>query len=294
MLLQWYNKKQHPPSVVMKKAEASKFKDTWEFQYGSDGLVYAHCKACPREDGNGRDVSNMSQTSRQHVCESQSGGASNKRRVEENNYGPETFYRTTQLEDLHREVKELTVKQLVKLLQDGFVICSDGWRYKFAGKGAPLVNFILLKPDGGVLFIKVVDVSGKRKDAVAIKDQHLEVLCVSRAGNHAWDATSPGGQARHAYFCGGFLGGPHPGRCQGLVAGDCEAIRTELADQQMKMHVRNVHSIRANNPTRFAGLLLMAKDMQVIMGAIVGMTTSVSWEQLRSSSVNATVFDRLT
>ncbi|KAL6749454.1 hypothetical protein V8C86DRAFT_3031984 [Haematococcus lacustris] len=84
--------------------------------------------------------------------------------------------------------------------------------------------------------------------------------------------------------------------CQlaGLVSGDCEAIRTELADQQMKMHVRNVHSIRANNPTRFAGLLLMAKDMQVIMGAIVGMTTSVSWEQLRSSSVNATVFDRLT
>ncbi|KAJ9525689.1 hypothetical protein QJQ45_003482 [Haematococcus lacustris] len=81
----------------------------------------------------------------------------------------ETFYRTTQLE--HREVKELTVKQL-----DGFVICSDGWRYKFAGKGAPLVNFILLKPDGGVLFIKVVDVSCKRKDAVAIKDQHLEVL----------------------------------------------------------------------------------------------------------------------
>ncbi|KAJ9530856.1 hypothetical protein QJQ45_028822, partial [Haematococcus lacustris] len=239
-----------------------------------------------------------------------SGGASNKRRVEENNYGPvlpsergspvpealqravrrrfglflttsrtpfravdnehlqaifdmlgvdlhkETFYRTTQLEDLHREVKELTVKQLVKLLQDGFVICSDGWRYKFAGKGAPLVNFILLKPDGGVLFIKVVDVSGKRKDAVAIKDQHLELA--------------------------------------GLVSGDCEAIRTELADQQMKMHVRNVHSIRANNPTRFAGLLLMAKDMQVIMGAIVGMTTSVSWEQLRSSSVNATVFDRLT
>ncbi|KAJ9530524.1 hypothetical protein QJQ45_012541 [Haematococcus lacustris] len=45
---------------------------------------------------------------------------------------------------------------------------------------------------------------------------------------------------------------------------------------------------------RFAGLLLMANDMQVIMGAIVGMTTSVSWEQLRSSSVNATVFDRLT
>ncbi|KAJ9507494.1 hypothetical protein QJQ45_006483 [Haematococcus lacustris] len=65
MLLQWYNKKQLPPSVVMKKALASKFKDTWEFQYGSDELVYAHCKACPREDGDVRDVSNMSQTSRQ-------------------------------------------------------------------------------------------------------------------------------------------------------------------------------------------------------------------------------------
>ncbi|GFH11273.1 uncharacterized protein HaLaN_06748, partial [Haematococcus lacustris] len=60
--LQWYNKKEFPPSVVMQKAMDSKFKDTWDFQYGSDGLVSAHCKACPREDGDGRDASNMSQT----------------------------------------------------------------------------------------------------------------------------------------------------------------------------------------------------------------------------------------
>ncbi|KAJ9524349.1 hypothetical protein QJQ45_008546 [Haematococcus lacustris] len=159
MLLQWYNKKQLPPSVVMKKAEASKFKDTWEFQYGSDGLAVMRGQAVmlgtpPAREGRPGTRTSVEDSSVAHI-----------------------------LED-------------VKLA--------------------------------------------------------------------------------------------------GLVAGDCEAIRMELADQQMKMHVRNVHSIRANNPTRFAGLLLMAKDMQVIMGAIVGMTTSVSWEQLRSSSVNATVFDRLT
>ncbi|KAJ9520773.1 hypothetical protein QJQ45_007632 [Haematococcus lacustris] len=54
-----------------------------------------------------------------------------------------------------------------------------------------------------------------------------------------------------------------------MVSGDSEAIRTELKNQQLKMHVRDVHSIRANNPTRFAGLLLMAQDMQVVMGAIL-------------------------
>ncbi|GFH11787.1 uncharacterized protein HaLaN_07343 [Haematococcus lacustris] len=79
-----------------------------------------------------------------------------------------------------------------------------------------------------------------------------------------------------------------------MVSGDSEAIRTELKNQQLKMHVRDAHSIRANNPTRFAGLLLMAQDMQVVMGAILGMTSSVTWEEVRSSSVNASVFDKLT
>lgn len=56
------------------------------------------------------------------------------------------------------------------------MICSDGWQCMFAGHGTPLVNFILLKPDGRVLFIKVKDVSGKRKGAKAMKEMHAEVV----------------------------------------------------------------------------------------------------------------------
>ncbi|KAJ9517572.1 hypothetical protein QJQ45_025092, partial [Haematococcus lacustris] len=53
---------------------------------------------------------------------------------------------------------------------EGFVIVSDGWKNKFAGRGSPLINFLVLKPDGGMLFLRVVDVSGKRKDALAIME----------------------------------------------------------------------------------------------------------------------------
>ncbi|KAL6763798.1 hypothetical protein V8C86DRAFT_2431729 [Haematococcus lacustris] len=255
----------------------------------------------------------------------------------------ETFYRTTQLEELHEEVKELTLKEVVKLMkpspaqpspaqpspaqpspapvllnltashsnrQEGFVICSDGWRYKYAANGTPLVNFILLKPDGGVLFIKVKDVSGKRKDAVAIKDEHLEVLEELRKelelqGIACWCMLLEVMQELMQEVMqeeAATLGTPTASvadilgdvKLASMVSGDSEAIRTELKNQQLKMHVRDVHSIRANNPTRFAGLLLMAQDMQVVMGAILGMTSSVTWEEVRSSSVNASVFDKLT
>ncbi|KAJ9534603.1 hypothetical protein QJQ45_002889 [Haematococcus lacustris] len=60
--------------------------------------------------------------------------------------------------------------------QEGFVIVSDGWKNKFAGRGSPLINFLVLKPDGGMLFLRVVDVSGKRKDALAIMELHMEIL----------------------------------------------------------------------------------------------------------------------
>ncbi|KAJ9509715.1 hypothetical protein QJQ45_011288 [Haematococcus lacustris] len=88
----------------------------------------------------------------------------------------EKHYRTEVLDELYKEVKQATMKELRELVEEGFMIVSDGWKSKFAGCGTPLVNFLVLKPDGGVLFLRVVDVSGKRKDAEAIMDLHLEVV----------------------------------------------------------------------------------------------------------------------
>ncbi|KAJ9505608.1 hypothetical protein QJQ45_011235 [Haematococcus lacustris] len=419
-----------PSSVVMQKVQASKHKHQWDFEFDKDGFVVCFCKRCPRGAKNdGLSVNNMTQTIKQHSprCAAEA-TAGSKRRFDEDAFGPvpledrglpEALLRAVRrrfglflLEELHEEVKELTLKEVVKLMkviampcpspappspaqpspaqpspaqpspaqpspstapvllnltashanrQEGFVICSDGWRYKYAANGTPLVNFILLKPDGGVLFIKVKDVSGKRKDAVAIKDIHLEVLeelrkelelqggtemnclgfimdntaanmkalrllqeamptiiaigCVVHALNLLCkDLSKPDKlKALHQEVMqelmqevmqeeAATLGTPTASvadilgdvKLASMVSGDSEAIRTELKNQQLKMHVRDVHSIRANNPTRFAGLLLMAQDMQVVMGAILGMTSSVTWEEVRSSSVNASVFDKLT
>ncbi|KAJ9531853.1 hypothetical protein QJQ45_022037 [Haematococcus lacustris] len=88
----------------------------------------------------------------------------------------EKHYRTEVLDELYKEVKQATMKELRELVEEGFMIVSDGWKSIFAGCGTPLVNFLVLKPDGGVLFLRVVDVSGKRKDAEAIMDLHLEVV----------------------------------------------------------------------------------------------------------------------
>ncbi|KAJ9514658.1 hypothetical protein QJQ45_028369 [Haematococcus lacustris] len=88
----------------------------------------------------------------------------------------EKHYRTQLLDELYSEVKQATFKELRKLAKDGFVLVSDGWKNKFAGRGSPLINFLVLKPYGGMLFLRVVDVSGKRKDAGAIKELHMEVL----------------------------------------------------------------------------------------------------------------------
>ncbi|KAJ9524361.1 hypothetical protein QJQ45_008563 [Haematococcus lacustris] len=88
----------------------------------------------------------------------------------------EKHYRTQLLDELYSEVKQATFKELRKLAKDGFVLVSGGWKNKFAGRGSPLINFLVLKPYGGLLFLRVVDVSGKRKDAGAIKELHMEVL----------------------------------------------------------------------------------------------------------------------
>jgi hypothetical protein len=42
----------------------------------------------------------------------------------------------------------------------GIILCSDGWKSKAAMQGMPLVNVLVLKPDGGFLFLKVILLEG--------------------------------------------------------------------------------------------------------------------------------------
>ncbi|KAJ9511011.1 hypothetical protein QJQ45_002810 [Haematococcus lacustris] len=357
---QMFNRVMLPSSEVLRRCQKSKHAGDWLFQCNSKGHVVAVCKRCPKI----LSVGNMSQTVGQHKCKGVTVGV--VKRTMEPTFGPippeervhiPTFgrgYRTEVLDELYKEVKQATMKELRELVEGGFMIVSDGWKSKFAGCGTPLVNFLVLKPDGGVLFLRVVDVSGKRKDAEAIMDLHLEVveelrkeLAVEKVTclSFIMDNTAPNlkamrmlqqhtptviaiGCSAHALnlLCkilskhdklqalqqeveeveGGQVvsGAATPGTdfsvaevltdVQGisLVVKESEAIRSELKLQQSEELYKRL--VRPNNPTRFAGLLLLAKDVIKITGPIMGMVHGAKWRQLRKSSVNADVFEKLT
>jgi hypothetical protein len=58
----------------------------------------------------------------------------------------------------------------------GIVIVTDGWRKRAAAQGTPLVNVVVLKPNGGALFLRIEDVSEQRKDAASIVEFHEKVM----------------------------------------------------------------------------------------------------------------------
>lgn len=54
------------------------------------------------------------------------------------------------------------------------MLCSDGWKEEAVGQGAPLVNFVVLKPGGGVHFAGVVNTTSEKKDAATIAETHIK------------------------------------------------------------------------------------------------------------------------
>ncbi|KAJ9534759.1 hypothetical protein QJQ45_013120 [Haematococcus lacustris] len=265
--------------VVLRKALASKFANDWLFRYNSDGIVVCQCKRCP--PNNRAELGVASQLAARHKC-----------KLEGVDVYKEKHYRTQLLDELYSEVKQATFKELRKLAKDGFVLVSDGWKNKFAGRGSPLINFLVLKPYGGMLFLRVVDVSGTRKDAGAIKELHMEVLqdlCkdMGLASVECHGVIMDNTAANHSAMR--MMQREMPTISVALAISDSEAIRSELKAQQAN---HSAYSVRPNNPTRFAGLLLMAEDVEKLMPAIHGMVHGDNWPQLRLSSANAAVFEK--
>ncbi|KAJ9526236.1 hypothetical protein QJQ45_009709 [Haematococcus lacustris] len=255
----------------------------------------------------------------------------------------EKHYRTQLLDELYSEVKQATFKELRKLAK------TVGKTSSLAGGRRSSTS--LFYPYGGMLFLRVVDVSGKRKDAGAIKELHMEVLqdvCKdlglasvechgvimdNTAANHsamrmmqremptivilgcsahqmnllckdlskptklealqqeadhqaAASSARPVMEDHQNFSVAEVLGGV---QSVALVISDSEAIRSELKAQQAN---HSAYSVRPNNPTRFAGLLLMAEDVEKLMPAIHGMVHGDNWPQLRLSSANAAVFEK--
>lgn len=55
-------------------------------------------------------------------------------------------------------------------------ITTDGWKRKFAEQGVPLINVMVLLPDGGSKFIKIVTAAGVRKTATWVYKLHKDLV----------------------------------------------------------------------------------------------------------------------
>jgi hypothetical protein len=51
-------------------------------------------------------------------------------------------------------------------------LATDGWKSKFAERGAALVNVLILKPNGGRMFHSIVNTTGESKNASYIAELH--------------------------------------------------------------------------------------------------------------------------
>lgn len=206
------------------------------------------------------------------------------------------------------------------------MLCSDGWRKKAAKQGTPLVNVVLLKPDRGIIFIKAIDTSGKKKTGVAIKDMHLEMAQEVTQGDPAKILGVVMDNPKANRLALKLLQDAHPTwiclGCQAhalnllckdlitekfcpgtsavlitvlkisLVIGDAEVIRTALGEWQKDQYGKT-KAIAAHCPTRFAITFKIAQDLMASQGALRQMIESDEWPELAKCSINSSVFDNL-
>ena len=82
------------------------------------------------------------------------------------------------LEDAYNRVKARVDEDLARVCTEEALVymalATDGWRKKAAGQGAPLTNVLLLMPNGGSIFLKVINTAGMRKNAQWVVDYRLQ------------------------------------------------------------------------------------------------------------------------
>jgi len=67
----------------------------------------------------------------------------------------------------------------------GMQICDDGWRRKSAAQGTPLQNVLVLKPEGGAIFLEVIPPNGEyiQVSLFVHPRTHVRVLAFVPAGH---------------------------------------------------------------------------------------------------------------
>ena len=207
-------------------------------------------------------------------------------------------------------------------------LATDGWRKRAAAQGAPLVNAMLLMPNGGSIFLKVLITAGMCKNAKWVVEQHVELAMEVTSGNPErlvgviMDNTKTNlsalKQLQERYpmwlclgcFAHGLallikdLGGLNkkqhaPGVAAILTAAntmancinDCSAVRTLLTECQMAV-LNNTLAVDVNVPTRFATLYFVLASILKSERAIKAMLLDEKWDETKKHSVNSAVFDQ--
>jgi hypothetical protein len=88
---------------------------------------------------------------------------------------------TTRLDKTFAKVQQSTDTTLAST--ELINLATDGWKRQAAAHGAPLINSMVLLPEGGSRFMGVEDTTGKKKDAPFLAELHCTLLDRASGGD---------------------------------------------------------------------------------------------------------------
>ena len=236
------------------------------------------------------------------------------------------------LEDAYNRVKARVDEDLARVCTEEALVymalATDGWRKKAAGQGAPLTNVLLLMPNGGSIFLKVINTAGMRKNAQWVVDQHVDLAKEVTSGKPErligvlMDNTKTNLAAMKklqekypTWLClGCFAHGlallikdlaglskkQHAPAVASMLAttntmanviNDCEAIRTLLHKFQVDLLGERL-AVDVSVPTRFGSHYFVHVSMRRNERPIKAMLVDDEWDNVKGGSVNSSVFDK--
>ena len=238
------------------------------------------------------------------------------------------------LEDAYNRVKARVDEDLARVCTEEalalvyMALATDGWRKKAAGQGAPLTNVLLLMPNGGSIFLKVINTAGMRKNAQWVVDQHVDLAKEVTSGKPErligvlMDNTKTNLAAMKklqekypTWLClGCFAHGlallikdlaglskkQHAPAVASMLAttntmanviNDCEAIRTLLHKFQVDLLGERL-AVDVSVPTRFGSHYFVHVSMRRNERPIKAMLVDDEWDNVKGGSVNSSVFEK--
>ncbi|KAJ9507515.1 hypothetical protein QJQ45_006541 [Haematococcus lacustris] len=287
--------------VVLRKALASKFANDWLFRYNSDGIVVCQCKRCPPNNRAELGVANMSQLAARHKCKLEGAPSISRKRSPEPSFGPlpREDRGAAMPEGIQRAVRRriglfLVTQQLPFNIMDNVHLQSVFQLlgvdvYKEKHYRTQLLD---------ELYSEVKQATFKELRKLA-KPSPAQPSPAQPSPAQPSPAQPSPAQPSPAQPSPAQPSPAQPSPAQRemptIVILGCSAHQMNLLCKDlskpnvfMSIVVATMYCVLS----RFAGLLLMAEDVEKLMPAIHGMVHGDNWPQLRLLSANAAVFEK--